>query len=164
MPSKSSIATNLLAPAPAKTIQFVGKAPARIFDSVKDLMKDIFGMDSGSIWEDKIKWDTSSNPVSFYGLWRGKMGKDAYSKVWIEIEAAGTQSKEDGTGELSVKIKGKLETSFKHSTILHRGMFRIFKITFYKKQREQYMIDAVRKLNDFEDAIREQFELMRREE
>ena len=157
------IATNLLAPAPAKTIQFVGYNPAKVFKFIQELMKDAFGMDSGSMWEDHIKWDVSSNPISFYGLWRGKVGKDAYSKYWIEVEASGTQKKEDKQGEVSIKIKGKLETSFKYPTPVHVGAYLLFNKLIYKKQREQYMIEANRKINDFEAMIREQFDMMRRE-
>ncbi len=158
---KLSIKTDLLAPAASKTIEYVGDNPAQVFSVLPDMMMDTFGFDTGSFWEDHVKWDASSDPASFYAYWRGKNGKDALSTVWVHIEVRGKQSK-DKKGEVKIKIKGALSTSFKYKTAIEKSLFWIYSKWFYKKQRLKYIDDANKAIEQLEDTIRSHFELMRR--
>ncbi len=161
---KIGIGTNILAPASSKTVQYIGPAPGRIFKLMPDMIKTTMGISAGSFWEDEIRWDASSNPVSFYGLWRGKKGLDALTKLWFEIEIRGTQDKETKQGDILVKLKGKLDTKIGYKTIIDKGFIIAYQKIFYKDQRLKYLEEANRKIQTLEDLIREEFNLMRREE
>ncbi|MBU3904601.1 MAG: hypothetical protein KJ906_00425 [Nanoarchaeota archaeon] len=158
------IATNILAPAGSKTVQYVGPRPGRIFKLIPDMIKTTMGISSGSFWEDEIRWDASSNPVSFYGLWRGKKGLDALTKLWFEVEVRGTQDSKTKDGDISLKLKGKIETKVGYKTIIDKGLILVYQRMFYKNQRLNYIEEANRKIQILEDMIREEFNLMRKEQ
>ena len=161
---KIGITTNILAPAPSKKVQYIGLSPVRIFKLIPDMMKTTLGISSGSFWEDEIRWDASSNPVSFYGLWRAKKGLDALTSLWFVVEIVGTQDKESKQGDISVKLTGKIATKIEYKTIIDKGLILAYQRMFYKNQRLNYIEEANRKLQTLEDLIREEFDLMRKEE
>ena len=161
---KIGITTNILAPAPSKKVQYIGPNPGRIFKLIPDMVKTTLGISSGSFWEDEIRWDASSNPVSFYGFWRGKKGLDALTTLWFVIEIRGTQDKESKQGDISVKLTGKIDTQIKYMTIIDKGLILAYQRMFYKNQRLNYIEEANRKIETLEDLIREEFNLMRIEQ
>ncbi len=158
---KIKMDTNVLAPAEAKTVQYAGPGAARVLKIMPDLILDTFGIDAGSFWEDKIKWDASDDPISFYGLWRGRDGKDAFTTFWIQVEVSGTQSKDRQKGDVSIIIKPKLKTVFEYNTPFHRAAYMIYK-KFYKKQLLRYMQSTAKQTDVFENSVRSAFNILGR--
>lgn len=163
MAENMKVKTNVLAPAESSTIQYFGNNPMQVFKVIPDLMMDIYRIDPGSFWEDDVRIDASGDPIPFFGYWRGKDGKDAFTTFWIEIEVRGRQARESKQGDVSVKIKPKFKTEFKFPTPLHRGIFWIYSLSFYKKQMEKYIKEARDLTDEFENAVRAHFDLMKKE-
>lgn len=160
---KTKIKTNILAPSETSSIQFFGHNPMQVFKVIPDLMMDVYRIDPGAFWEDEIRIDTSGDPTPFFGYWRGKEGKDAFTTFWIDVEIRGRQSKETKQGDVTVKIKPKLNTEFKFPTPIHRGILWIYSRAFYKKQMQTYIKEAREMTDDFENAVRTHFDLMSKE-
>lgn len=157
-----TIKTEFLAPAEKKTIEFNGFHPSKIIKMMPDLLKDTLRLEGGDVFEDKIKWDISSDPVSFYGEWRAKYEFDMRSKAKFKIVLMGSQNAKDKIGKIKIMIKGDLETTFPYTTFLHRSVLWVYLYFFYNKQRRGY-IDAGKILIErIEDEIRSTFNLIKR--
>ncbi|MDD5416423.1 MAG: hypothetical protein PHU12_00425 [Candidatus Aenigmarchaeota archaeon] len=161
MSSKFSIKSDVLSPTASKTIEYTGNHPAQIFKMIPELIQDIFGIGTSKIWEDEIRWDTTGDPVSFYGKWRAKDSKDKFSTYWVEIEVTGQQNRER-KGNVKVKIKGNVTTELSYDIAFMKLLFEMYRYSFYEKQRKTYIDEVARGLNNFEDAIRVHFDMLRR--
>lgn len=127
-----------------------------------DIIKDTLKVEGGSVFEDKLKWDVSGDPVSFYGEWRGKYNFDGRSNAFFKIQVQGSQGAKDKMGKINITIKGSLETKFPFTTFLHRAVVLIYMYAFYNNQRRKY-IDMGKVLVDrIEDEIRSAFNLIKR--
>jgi len=161
MPSKYSIKSDLLAPSASKTIEYSGPNPAQVFKIMPDILMDVFRLSSSKIYEDEVKWDATSDPAAFYCYWRARDKKDNLTTMWVHVEAKGKQSK-DKMGEVRIKIKGTITTSYKYSIPVMRELFRLYRLFFYRNQAVKYIEDANKDMEQLENAIRTTFDLMRK--
>ncbi len=156
------ITTDILAPSEKKTIEYSGFHPSRLIKLMPEILKSAMIIKSKDIFEDKIKWDVSSDPISFYGEWHINYTFDVRSKAKYKIVLQGSQSAKDKMGSIKISIKGAVETSFPFTTFLHRSVFWIYNYAFYNKQRRQYLETARILIDRVEDEIRSTFSLIKR--
>jgi len=159
--SKMTAKANLLSPSASKTIEYVGPNPTLIYKIIPDILLDTFRLGTSKIYEDEVKWDVTAEPTVFYGYWRANEKKDNLTALWIHVEVSGKQYK-DKTGEVKIKIKGAMTTTFQYSNYFMRALFWFYTITFYRNQKNVYLNDAVKDMDNLENALRVKFDMMRK--
>jgi hypothetical protein len=156
-----SVKSDLLSPSASKTIEYVGTNPALIYKIIPDILLDTFRIGTSKIWEDEIKWDVTSEPTVFYGYWRAKQKIDSFTTNWIHVEVKGKQYK-DKTGECKIKMKGTMTTKFNYNNPMMRAIFWLYRMTFYRDRKNTYLNDAVKDMDNLDNALRVQFDIMRK--
>lgn len=152
---------DVLVPEYLKTLQYSGLRPVVLLKIMPELMKDIFRQESPQLYEDSLKWDTSAEPADFYGSWRIRDKKDARTAIWGIVTLQGKQAK-DGSGSVTVWIRGDLITTFPYSTPLDRGLAWLYIYLFYGERKKKYFVEARNRLEALENEIRKQFDLIER--
>ncbi len=157
------IITDLLAPASKKTLEYNGYHPSKIIKMMSEIIKNTLKVEGGGVFEDKIKWDVSGDPVSFYGEWRGKSSFDGRSFAVFKINVQGSQGAKDKMGKVKIGISGTLETKFPFTTPFHRSAVWFYMYAFYNKQRRGYLEAGKIIADRIEGEIRSAFNLIQRE-
>ncbi len=152
--------TDILAPKHIKTLKFSGYYPSRFLKIVPSIMKEIFKLTSTKLFEDKIQWDKSSDPIEFYGEWRGRDDKDARTSVWIKVKVHGIQREKDKNGEITIEITSTLFTKLPYSNFLEKMLVKTYSYLFYSEQRRNYIIKARRLLEVLENQLKKELETM----
>lgn len=156
------IKTDILAPSDSRIIEYTGFHPSRLIRMLPDIIKDALRVEGGDVFEDRIKWDVSADPISFYGDWRGKYAFDGRSSAVFKLNIQGSQSAKDKVGKVKIVIKGAIETKFPLTTFLHRIFVPIYMYVFYNKQRREYLETGKVLIDRIEDEIRSMFNLIKR--
>jgi hypothetical protein len=156
------ITTDILAPSDKKTLEYTGFHPTRIIKMMEDIIKDTLKVEGGDVFTDRIKWDVSGDPISFYGDWRGKYAFDSRTSANFKINAQGSQGAKDRIGKIKITIKGSVETKFPSTTFLHKSLVPIYMYAFYSKQRREYVNAGKVLISRIEDEIRSMFNLIKR--
>jgi len=154
------IKTDVLAPESVKVLKFSGYNPTRFLKIVPDLMKEVFRLTGSKFYEDKIKWDTSTENTEFYGEWRGKDVKDGRSSVWVKIKLQGSQHDKEKNGEIMIEIKGEMVTKFGYSNFLDKALYLTYSKLFYSDLRRRYISEAKRDLEKIENELKKELEVM----
>ena len=150
---------DLLEPEHVKTIKYSGPRTNDILKVAPNALKTVLKLTSTSLFEDKLKWDVSGGKtIDFYGSWRGKDGKDANTTIWCNIKAQGT-IKEDGTGDLTIWLKGTMETKFKYSNPIMRGIIWMYKNLIYGEQLRRYAAKGKKDIGRMESDIKAYFDI-----
>jgi hypothetical protein len=156
------IKTDILAPKHAKILKFSGYNPKRFMKIAPNLLKDVLRLSSSNFFEDKIKWDKSTENREFYGEWRGKDGKDNRTDVWVKIKVQGSQNEKEKNGRVEIEIKGEMKTEFDYSNALDKGLYLAYSRLFYSEQRRKYVLEAKRQIETIENELKKELETMAR--
>lgn len=157
-----TIKQDVLAPEYQKVLKFSGYHPSELLKIIPNLLLDIYKQQSPALFEDKLSWDASGDPIMFYVIWRLKDGKDKRTKVMTQVVMEGHQSSKDLSGDLIVAIRSWIETDATYNNPLeHAGILLLDKL-FYKNHRFQYIDEAKRNVIRLEDAIKSYFGTMER--
>lgn len=155
-----NIKTDILAPDHKKVLKFSGHDPTRFLKIIPDLMKSVFRLSSSKFFEDKLKWDVSSESTSFYADWRGKDDKDGRSSVWAKINAQGSFNPKDRMGKITITIEGTMVTKFKYSNFLDKALYLTYSKLFYSELRRKYVKGAKNNLETIENELKKELEAM----
>ncbi|MFH1505526.1 MAG: hypothetical protein ABIE94_00875 [archaeon] len=150
---------DVLAPEHAKKLKFTGQHPSRFLKIVPDLMKSIFKLGGSKFYEDKIKWDVSTENTDFYGEWRGNDPKDERTSVWAKVKVFGSQNK-DKMGSIEIEVTGTLQTEFKYSNLMGKGLVLLYSRLFYSEQRRKYLAEAKMRLEELENELKKELDKM----
>lgn len=157
------IKNELLAPGNIKILQYKGYHPSRALKELPEILKRVLKIVSADLFEDQFKWDRSSDPVSFYAVWRARNNKhDPNSPIWIRIVVDGKQSIKDKNGQVTVKIDGWVETKMSYSNFIHKFLLNASMYFFYNKQIRRYIEMGKIYMERIEDEIRALFNLLKK--
>lgn len=159
MPS-IDIKTDILAPKHFKTYKFSGYHPTRFLKIAPQLIQSVFRITAPNTFEDKYQWDTSADPIEFFGLWRGKYGMDARSTFWVNIKAQGKQNTKDKMGDLDIYVWSTLDTKFDYSNPLVKSLITLYCYLYYYKIRRRYIVQRKRMLDTLDAEIKKVLEEM----
>lgn len=133
------IMDDILAPSEMISTRFVGKNPFAICTMVPGMLKDVMKISGVDLRENDIRWDITSDPRPFYGMWQGKRTEDRWSRTVIRIIIQGAQSTVDKTGWADIKYKGYLRTQYHYSNFIQKSFWWFFNYMFYYRQRRNYI-------------------------
>ena len=157
---KLRIRTDILAPEHKKILKFSGYNPVRFLKIVPKLLKSVLRLSGSKFYEDKIKWDVSSDKVDFYGEWRGKDDKDGRTSVWGKIKIQGSQNPNDKKGSLTIEIKGEMVTEFDYSNFVDKALYLAYSKLYYSEIRRKYIVKARKDIEDIEKELKKELETM----
>lgn len=165
------ITNDLLPQRELKVFEYTGHHPSRLINLIPTLMKERIGIESTDFFEDKIEWDKSGDPISFYGKWRGKIERDNYSDIWLTIIAQGHQSVSTKQGYTRIFLTGNVKTKLPvdnkiipQLSFLNRVFSIIYYWLFYGRQIQEYVRTGREMLDKIEMEIRNMFEMIQREQ
>ncbi|MCD6477222.1 MAG: hypothetical protein J7K26_03660 [Candidatus Aenigmarchaeota archaeon] len=153
---KLKMKIDALTPQHVKIIKYKGPNPSAILTIAPNILKSILKLSSTSLFTDQIKWDTSSKIISFYGQWRGKDGKDKYTKVWFKIIAQG-KIDENNNGELTVWLTSEIDVGFEYKYPIEKFLLWIYKKFLYSEQLKRYAKEGRRNADQIEREIKNYF-------
>lgn len=156
--AKLEIKTDILAPAHKKVLNFTGQNPSRFLKIIPDLMKVVFRLSGSKFYEDRIKWDKTTENREFYAEWRGKDDKDNRTSVWAKIKMQGSQNEKDKNGNITIEIMGEMSTTFDYSNFIDKGLYLAYSRLFYSEQRRKYVLEAKKRLETIENELKKELE------
>jgi len=92
------LVADIFSPHYVKELKYSGDHPSRVLKIIPSLIKSVFRITSTRFFEDEIKWDKSSDPIEFFGQWRGIDPKDNRTRMWIKVKVIGKQNSKDKKG------------------------------------------------------------------
>lgn len=160
-----SIKHDVLAPQHEIIREFACPHPSKLLKFIPDEMKFLWRLESSMFFEDKIKWSAESDPIMFYGEWRGKVGNmaDYFTVPWVKIRLQGFQSKDKKQGTATVWITGWLQTQFEYSNMAMDAFRMIYLRSLYQKQIHTFIEKQKDIINKFDIALREFLEVHKQE-
>ncbi len=158
---KLTITSDLLGPENKKSIEYSGYHVSRILKSMSEILKNSLKVEGADIFEEKLKWDVSGDPIEFYASIRAKNGMDSHSTVWIKVVIQGTQNKKDRMGNVKITLKGSLETEFSVNYFT-KSIVSLYNYFFYSNKRREYIEEGRMYIERVENEIRSMFNLMER--
>jgi len=134
-----NIVDEILAPKGSIIFEFAGKNPFVVVNMASGLLKDVMKITGKDVHEIDVRWDTTSDPREFYGIWKGKRTDDAWTKSYITIIIQGKYDLKNNSGAVRVELKGTVETGYDYSNFFQRGFWWMYNRSFYYKQRRNYI-------------------------
>jgi hypothetical protein len=156
-----TIAEDILAPNDTIKVSFKGKNPLTVVPGMLGLIKYIMKLSGKDMRETDVRWDTSTDPREFYGMWLGKRGNDRWTATFIRVIAQGFENSTDKTGTIDIWLKGYTETTFEYSNFLQKMFWFAYNYTFYWKQRRNYIERAKDDLYVIRDRLMNQLGILK---
>ena len=138
MPSVQII-DDIILPSEMLRLNFQGKNPWAVCSLFPSLLKDVMKISGKDTFETDIRWDITSDPRPFYGVWMGKRAEDKWTNTFIRIIAQGEQSSREKTGWIRIQIKGTVETRYTYNNFIQKSWWWLYSYSFYYKQRRNYL-------------------------
>ena len=133
------IIDDILAPSDTLIIRHEGKNPFIAVTLIPKLVKDVMKIPGKDMFETDLRWDVTSDPRDFYGVWMGQRKEDKWTITKIRVLAQGEQSEKDKTGRIRIDLKGTIETNYNYSNLINRSFWWFYNYAFYYKQRRAYI-------------------------
>lgn len=157
-----------LIPRPTATIEYTGPNPQRIYELMRKLFYDLFGITEKEIQEREFKWDKVAGGEVFHVRWETIKDLDTHSfrDIVVIIDGTAKPSKEFGKeGSVRVTFEGKIRTEYPQDTIWQRSLIYEMFRTFYHKLiyqsvRKKYIDECRALLLQFSDEIKSFFNLL----
>src|SRR3972149_9749172 len=150
MPEKMILRADILAPDYVKILTFSGQNISSVLKIIPSLMKDVFKLESSAFYEDEMKWDTTGDPINFFGACRGREKKDQRTTLFYIVKIQGSESKKDKNGTVEVRITGSILTEFPYENPFQKVLTFSYVRFSYKEQRMKYIVYGRKKLEEFE--------------
>ncbi len=158
-----TIKHDILAPQHELIREFSGQHLSRLMSFVPNEMKFVWRLESSQFFEDKLKWNVSSDPLFFYGEWRGKDNKDiltdSYSVGWVKIRLQGYQSSKTKAATATMWITGWIQTEIDYENPLFDTLKYVYIKTLYQKQIHYFIRHEKQLIDRFDKAVREFLEV-----
>jgi len=132
------IIEDILAPHDTIKVKYTGKNPFSVVPPLLRTLRYVMKLSGKDVRETDIRWDITSDPREFYGMWLGKKKNDRWTNTFIRVIAQGAQSSTDKNGWIEIQLKGYIETIYEYSTFIQKSFWWFYNYMFYYKQRRMY--------------------------
>ena len=150
--SKITFEDNLVYPKDAEVINFKGKEPFKIYDKIKDFLKEVLELSGKDIFERILKWDATDVNKSFYVKIDAERKLDSWSEINITFVARGSQNSQTREGEVTIVLKPIFKTKVS-GNFLQIIFWWIYYSIYYKHKRQQDFYMAKTMINKLKKAI-----------
>ncbi|HIE41062.1 MAG TPA: hypothetical protein EYP80_00190 [Candidatus Aenigmarchaeota archaeon] len=150
--SKKIFEDNLAYPKDSEAIKFQGKEPFKIYDKIKDFLKENLEISGKDIFERILKWDATDINKSFYVKIEAVRKLDSWSEINLIVVARGSQNSQTKEGDVTIALKPFFRTIVS-GNFLQINFWWIYYFVYYKKKREQYFYMAKTMINKLKKDI-----------
>ena len=151
----------ILAPSGELLINYTGKEPFRAMAITPKMLRDVMKIPGKDLFELDIRWDTSSDPRGFYGVWLGRRTEDRWTETKLKIIVQGEQKVADRTGSCEIHIRGHLVTSYDFNNFIQRSFWWFYNKGFYYQQRRRYLEFAKDNMQEIKENYLRLLEIQR---
>jgi hypothetical protein len=156
-----TMSEDILAPSDTIKVSFKGKNPLTVIPGMLAVIKYNMKLSGKDMRETDLRWDTSSDPREFYGVWAGKKVNDRWTFTFVRVIAQGFENSTDKTGTITIWLKGSVETKFAYSNFIQKMFWFAYNYTFYWKQRRNYIERAKDDLYMIRDKLMSQLGILK---
>jgi len=153
------IKDDCLAPERYVYLTYTGPDPWGVVKKITDGIKPFFHVSTSGRNNERINWDVSTDPITFWSLWWVKKNMSAYTTAKYYIWVQGAKSKTDNTGQFTMRIHGDLETSFSGPSIILKPVWLMYSYLFYNRTRRRYIENCRDLAMNFRNEIKEHYNL-----
>ena len=121
------------------SIRIKGKKPFQIAEAVPDLLRKVLKVQTKDIFEMDVRWDITGDPRTFYGYWEGRRKEDQWTRTRIKVTVQGEQSATDGNGNIHVRLRGTVTTTYPYNNFIQRTFWWFYNRFYYYRQKRQYL-------------------------
>ncbi len=161
---KVRMVDDITVPSEMTRVNFQGKNPFVVCNMFPTLLRDVMKISSKDIFETDIRWDITSDPRPFFGVWMGKRKEDMWTSTRIRILAQGEQSSREKTGWIRVMIKGTVATEYTYTNFIQKSFWWFYNYMFYYKQRRRYLEWAKDNIMKMKEKVMLALEIMKEEQ
>ncbi len=154
----------VLVPADKLKIEYKGPNPFRIYGMLPGMLQNVFKGRGKNIFEQKFKWDITSDPREFFFEMRfSDAGFDQFTKFEIKLRVFGMQPSDpnDPNGMIYIEIKPEITTEYKFQNKFQRmiGMTVVWTYhkLIYQDVRRRYIQILKERTYELADQIRTEF-------
>jgi len=126
-------------------LKFRGPNPFGLYQKATGMIMKIFELEEKDVWERDFRWDTTTDPRTFFVRIIANKGLDLPSKLRVEIVFQGRQpSDPTKEGQITLGFYGRLQTEFPLDTFfrqlpIYQGFLRLYNFLFYNSVRRNYL-------------------------
>ncbi|MBI4020740.1 MAG: hypothetical protein HY369_00690 [Candidatus Aenigmarchaeota archaeon] len=154
-----SIEDDCLTPERYAYLTYSGPDPWGVFKKITDSLKPFFHISTSSTNNDRLNWDISGDPITFYSLWWVKKKMSGISLAKITIKVQGEVSKTTNMGKFTLQLYGDLYTEFSAPSILLKSAWLLYSYLFYNKARQAYITECQGLIYNFRNEIKKHYNL-----
>ncbi|MBI2972023.1 MAG: hypothetical protein HYY37_06385 [Candidatus Aenigmarchaeota archaeon] len=136
---KISWQDDILSPSDTLRVNFQGKNPFVVCGMFPSLLREVMKISGKDVFETDIRWDITSDPRPFYGIWMGRRKEDRWTDTRLRIIAQGEQSSAEKTGWIRIIMKGYITTQYEYTNFVQKSFWWFYNYGFYYKQRRKYL-------------------------
>lgn len=135
----------VLAPGEGIGLTYKGAEPLKAAEMIKDLLLETLEITGAGVYDELTKW--SALDGAFERNIIGEKKLDAWSKIKMDIDVAGSQDLKTKEGSADISIKPILITTVTYSNVFQRLLWDIYARMFYYNKRMEYM-DTARSMTE----------------
>ncbi|MBL7206266.1 MAG: hypothetical protein ISS36_01565 [Candidatus Aenigmarchaeota archaeon] len=145
--------------APDKFIHFdySGPDPWGVAKKISESARGFFHLGASAFYFDRINWDISGDPVSFWGLWKCEIPTSRWSTIWIYIRVQGDKGKTNNVGKFTMRMNAEIITQFEGWKLFLRPLYNLYSYLFYNKVKRRLLERCTGFVLGFRNEIKEHF-------
>lgn len=148
--AKIEVSDDCFAPYEFMWLKYSGKDPWGVSKKISDSIRSFFHLSTSSMRNEKIIWDISDDPITFYSVFWFQRPMTGHTYMYGKIYLQGGYKKDSKEGNLTIKFEARLDTEFKGWKPFLYPVWYMYSYLFYNKQRRQ----MIEQCSDLMDAYR----------
>lgn len=133
------ITDDCLAPEEFIYFDYSGPNPWGVAKKINESARGFFHLGASDFYFDRVNWDITGDPVTFWALWRIRKDVSRYSRIWIYIRVQGEKSKTGNTGKFTMRMNAEVLTEFEGWSIVLKPFYYIYAYLFYNRVRRKFI-------------------------
>ena len=163
MPSLT-IVDNILYPRDKLVIRYTGENVKEVCNIIRPILERVLQVEAKDTYERILKWDSTSNPRSFYNEWTTNKEEDKWTVYSFKIIAQGTHDINTNRGSVTIEIYAWLRTSYDYSNFIQRFFWSLYNKFFYYRRRREYLEQGRMLTFELRDAFMQALKIPKLEE
>jgi hypothetical protein len=156
---KLVIVDECLVPRRLAWLYYVGPDSFAMLRGFRSTLRFQFDVSSTRIYERKILWDYTGDPIRCYSEWMVKKPVSRFSDMFWTIRFLGYCAKATKEGNFSLELYGEVKHTFEPSNWFLKYVWLLYGYLFYNQIRESYTKICRDYLNGFMNWTKEKYGL-----
>lgn len=136
---------------------YKGPNPWSVAKKIADSARMFFHLGASQFYHDRLNWDISGDPITFYSMWKFEKDFSAHVKQWVYLRVQGEKSKADGSGKFTMRMNSILCTTFEGWGIFLKPLYYIYSYLFFNRIKRKFIESCRQETIGFKNEIKEHF-------